>query len=99
MSNPNTIKLTAELAAELEEWGKLTARVFGKLRQQTAGEEIFKLIIPKLTRPKHIPKGQAWFWSNEWQKREKEANKELKSGRYDKFENVEELLKDLHRHV
>jgi bifunctional DNA-binding transcriptional regulator/antitoxin component of YhaV-PrlF toxin-antitoxin module len=30
---------------------------------------------------KLIPKDQAWFWSEEWQKGEKEADEDIKAGR------------------
>ena len=44
-----------------------------------------------------VPRDQAWFWSREWQEREKQADQELASGKYCDFENLEDLLKDLNR--
>ena len=43
-----------------------------------------------------VPRDQAWFWTPEWQEREKEADRDLFVGRYRDFENLEDLLKDLH---
>ena len=43
-----------------------------------------------------IPNDQKWFWSKEWQKKEKKADEALKKGEYKKFKNVKDLLKDLH---
>jgi len=43
-----------------------------------------------------IPRDQAWFWTPEWQAREKEADQDLSAGRYREFDNLEDLLKDLH---
>lgn len=60
------------------------------------------VIIPRkeyeelLNLKKAIPKNQAWFWTEEWQKKEKEADKALRKGKYKKFKDVKNLLKDLH---
>ncbi|MGB2762548.1 MAG: hypothetical protein WBC21_03350 [Minisyncoccales bacterium] len=45
---------------------------------------------------KVIPKSQEWFWTKEWQKKEKEADQELARGEYKEFKNVKDLLKDIH---
>ncbi|QSQ07925.1 hypothetical protein H0A61_00244 [Koleobacter methoxysyntrophicus] len=42
-----------------------------------------------------VPKDQAWFWSPEWQKNEKEADEDIKAGRVKSFDSVEELIEDL----
>jgi AbrB family looped-hinge helix DNA binding protein len=40
---------------------------------------------------------QAWWWLEPWQKKERDAEADLKAGRVSgPFENVEELIKDLH---
>ncbi|MBF0565072.1 MAG: antitoxin family protein [Nitrospirae bacterium] len=36
---------------------------------------------------------QAYFWTEEWQKGEKEAEEDLKLGRYKDFDNVEDTIK------
>ena len=60
------------------------------------------VIIPRqeyeefLELKKRIPQNQAWFWTKEWQEKEKEADEALKKGKYKKFKNVKDLLKDLH---
>jgi len=43
-----------------------------------------------------VPRDQAWFWTPEWQEKEKEADEDIRKGRYQEFENVEDLLKDIH---
>lgn len=53
-------------------------------------------VIPKLKRPKHVPKDQEWFWTKEWQRGEREANADLAAGRYKTFDSVEDLIADLH---
>ena len=44
---------------------------------------------------KVISKNQEWFWTKEWQKKEKEADQELVRKKYKEFKNVKDLLKDL----
>lgn len=42
-----------------------------------------------------IPKDQAYFHTKEWQKDEKEADKDIKSGRTTKTKNIKELFEEL----
>lgn len=44
-----------------------------------------------------IDKDQRWWWTEEWQKGEREAEREIRTGRTQVFETVEELIKDLRR--
>ena len=44
-----------------------------------------------------VPRDQAWFWTPEWQEKEKQADKDLASGRFRNFDSLEDLLKDLQR--
>ncbi len=44
---------------------------------------------------KFIPKSQAWFWTKEWQAKEREADQDIKAGRVKKFTHIEDLIKDL----
>ena len=60
------------------------------------------VLIPKkeyeklLSISKIIPRDQLWFWTKEWQKREKEAEEDIKAGRvYGPFSSEKELLKSL----
>jgi AbrB family looped-hinge helix DNA binding protein len=46
-------------------------------------------IIPVI----QIPKDQAWFWTKEWQKSEKEAEEDIKAGRVKSFDNVKDAMK------
>ncbi|GAI76330.1 unnamed protein product [marine sediment metagenome] len=43
-----------------------------------------------------IDPDQAWWWTEEWQKKEREAEKDVKEGKVKKFANVEDLIKSLH---
>ncbi|HVJ50300.1 AbrB/MazE/SpoVT family DNA-binding domain-containing protein [Desulfitobacterium sp.] len=44
---------------------------------------------------KVIPADQEWFWSEEWQAGEREAQAEIDAGQVKHFGSVEEFLKDL----
>ncbi len=43
-----------------------------------------------------VPREQAWFWTAEWQAKEMEVEQDLADGRFADFNNLQELLKDLH---
>jgi hypothetical protein len=38
---------------------------------------------------------QSWFWTEEWQERYREAKEDLAQGRYNEFEDVEDLIREL----
>ncbi len=42
-----------------------------------------------------IPKDQLWFWTPEWQRKEREADEDIAQGRVKEFTSVDELIKDL----
>ena len=45
---------------------------------------------------KLIDPSQGWYWTKEWQEKKKEADLDLSTGNYRDFDNLEDLLKDLH---
>ena len=45
-----------------------------------------------LTPKKLIDKRDAWFWSDEWQKAEAEAQKDIENGNVTEFETVDDAL-------
>ena len=49
------------------------------------------VLVPK----RLIDKNQAYFWTKKWQEEEKEADKDIETGRVEMFDTVEELMKDL----
>jgi len=51
------------------------------------------VLVPK----KLVDKSQAYFWTDDWQKGEVEAEADIKAGRIKAFDSVEELLEDLDR--
>ncbi len=42
-----------------------------------------------------VPSDQAWFWSERWQRREKEADEAIGAGRVTGVDGVEEMLGEL----
>jgi len=42
-----------------------------------------------------IDKSQSYFWTQKWQKAEKEADEDIKAGRVKTFDSVDELIKEL----
>jgi len=46
-----------------------------------------------------IADSQAWYWSEEWQAMEREADNALARGEYRELDSAEALIADLHAHV
>ncbi len=70
---------------------QLKLRQGTKLAIITAGNGIY--LVP----PQHIPKEQHYFYTDEWQEKERQADKELKAGRVEKFLDVDSLIRNLRR--
>ena len=87
MAQKSSVSIPADLIPEFEAWGEMTAKLFGRLRRQAG------------MKPANTPPDQAWFWTDEWQKGEREVDEALANGEYDEFDNVDELIKDLQSHV
>jgi AbrB family looped-hinge helix DNA binding protein len=43
-----------------------------------------------------VPRDQAWFWTKEWQEKERQADEDITSGDFRDFENLDALMKELH---
>ncbi|MBI4055887.1 MAG: hypothetical protein HY402_07150 [Elusimicrobia bacterium] len=54
---------------------------------------LWKKTVQKLQ--KESKKKHPWFWSKEWQKKEREVDQEIKAGRVHRSSSVEEFLKEL----
>lgn len=70
-----------------------------QLSEGAAKSKPVSFSIPKLKRPKHIPKDQEWFWTKEWQAGERKVDEALARGEFKEFNTAEEMLADLHAHV
>jgi len=49
------------------------------------------VLVPK----KLVDKSQTYFWTKKWQEGEREADVDIKAGRFKVFDSVEGLVKDL----
>jgi len=54
-------------------------------------EEGHLVLVPKQL----IDKDQTWFWTQEWQAAEREAEDELRAGQVKAFDTLDELISDL----
>jgi bifunctional DNA-binding transcriptional regulator/antitoxin component of YhaV-PrlF toxin-antitoxin module len=60
---------------------------------QVAVEDNRLVLVPM----KLVPADQAWFWTEEWQKGEQEAQQEIEQGKTKSFDSMKELLEDLEK--
>ncbi len=44
-----------------------------------------------------VPASQAWFWTESWQQREREADEDIAAGRVTTYDDAESFLTDLDR--
>jgi len=42
-----------------------------------------------------IDRSQSWFWTKEWQKKEKDVEEEIEQGKINKAKDIEDLIKRL----
>lgn len=43
-----------------------------------------------------VPRDQAWFWTEEWQEKERQADEDIAAGNFCDFESLDALMKELH---
>jgi AbrB family looped-hinge helix DNA binding protein len=63
----------------------------GDLLEVTVDEDGTLHLLPKLA----VDRTQAYFWTNRWQKGEKEVEDDLLAGRYQDFDDMEEFIQSL----
>lgn len=54
------------------------------------GEDTIILHIKEL-----VAEDDSWYWSEEWQQMEREADEDIKAGRTKTFKNIEDLIREL----
>ena len=91
MAQSQYITIPASAADKLAELGRAMLQLAEGMKLSARGVVRVK--------PKHTPKDQAWFWTKEWQKGEREVDEALARGEYKSFDSIDELLADLHAHV
>ena len=63
----------------------------GDLLEVLVEEDGSLRLVPKIA----IDRSQAYFWTECWQRGERDAEADLRSGRFKQFNNIDELLRDL----
>jgi len=53
-----------------------------------------KLIITPVT---VVPRDQEWYWSKEWQEKERKADEDLRAGKIHSADNIDDLIKQLEK--
>ena len=88
MNVQSYITIPATTADKLAELGRSMLKLAEEMKWHSS-----------MVKPKKVPRDQAWFWSEEWQQGEREADKALARGEYKDFDKVEDLIADLHSQV
>lgn len=72
-------------------------RISKALRLRKGDHMLVRLVDRKveLVPARLIPKDQLWFWTPEWQQKEREADEEISRGRVKASTSVKQLLKEL----
>jgi AbrB family looped-hinge helix DNA binding protein len=73
----------------------IPSRISKALRLKEGDHALLRLVGHKLELVP-IPKDQLWFWTPQWQKKEREADREIARGNVKSSDSVEQLLEDLH---
>ena len=63
----------------------------GDLLEVTVEPDGSLRLIPKVA----IDRDQVYFWTKRWQEGEREADEDLKTGRYEDFATIDEFVKSL----
>lgn len=94
-----TEQIGTEAHATLRAKGQLT--IPSEIRRAAHLEENAPVVMTVtregvLLRPaKLVPADQAWFWTERWQRMEREADASFAAGRHKSFDDVESFLADL----
>jgi hypothetical protein len=68
----------------------------GILREQAPdGSERWYAVHPKTGLRVEIAPQQTWFWTPEWQARERQADEDLAHGRYEVFDDLDSFIDSL----
>jgi hypothetical protein len=70
-------------------------------RHGTSAEELFRAWVARALKEAQAPESaerdpdQAWFWTEEWQAGEREADADIAAGRVTRFHSDEDFLRSL----
>jgi hypothetical protein len=77
-------KLAASVERAVKRGGDRTAK-----RVQIAADKAVKEAMAKRD------PGQAWFWTEEWQEKEREADEDIARGDYETFDDMDDFIRSL----
>jgi len=90
---------SAERIVTLRKSGQLTLPAELRKRVRARAGDVFVADVEDdaiVLRRKHlVDASQAYFWTKEWQKAEREASADVKAGRVKRFRKVADLIADL----
>lgn len=79
---------------ELDNVVSMVLQRFG-IDDDSAAKFSLKQMIVKELNGEEIPMSQEYFWTQEWQGKMEESQKDIEEGRYKRFDNVGDLVRDL----
>ncbi|MBF0497498.1 MAG: CopG family transcriptional regulator [Deltaproteobacteria bacterium] len=104
-TKPITTSVRPEFLATIDELAKEEGRTRSELFREALLQYLHQKEYPKTDNddssifvdymPKDVPEDQKWFWTKEWQEKEKEADRDIAAGRYKELDNVDDLIKEL----
>lgn len=62
---------------------------------QDDGSSKWYAIHPATKKRVEIDPDQAWFWTEEWQAKEREADEELSQNQFEEFDNMDDFINSL----
>lgn len=82
--------------------GQLTLPADVRERAKAAAGDLFVAEVPEpdvivLRRKRLVDASQGYFWSEQWQKGEREAEEDVRRGRVKRFTSAKALITDLKR--
>ncbi|MBI4493037.1 MAG: AbrB/MazE/SpoVT family DNA-binding domain-containing protein [Chloroflexi bacterium] len=84
--------------------GRGTVTIPKELRSRAPDTDLFEVVLrddgvyelrPQVT----VDASQAWFWTERWQRMEREADDDFAAGRFETFDDVESFLAALDAHA
>jgi len=87
-------KQLLDSGVELDNAVSMVLQRFG-IDDDNAARFSLKQTIAMELNGEEIPMAQIYFWTHEWHGKMEESKKDIEEGRYKRFDNVEELVRDL----
>lgn len=91
------VKLEEDVRVGAKNQLTIPRRISRALKLKTGDHLLMRLVGGRIEMvpARLIPRDQLWFWTPEWQKRERQVETALDSGEYKETDDIETLLRDL----